>query len=138
MDLLHRRFAIDRLRLRPDARLLTDLGVDGDDAVEFFKEIQRRHGTDLTTLRQGWARYFGREGIAPGMLAACFATAVAALLFTHWLKLPLGAGLVLAVLLLGGLVALRGTSGPKADLDISVAEVVDAILMGRWPDVPPA
>jgi acyl carrier protein len=37
-------------RITPSSRLREDLGMDGDDAVEFFVELNQRFGTDLTAL----------------------------------------------------------------------------------------
>lgn len=43
-------------------RLLQDTGMDGDDAVEFFTDFEKRYGTDLTPLYAQWDQHFGPEG----------------------------------------------------------------------------
>jgi hypothetical protein len=45
-----------------DRSLNLDLGMDGDDAVEFFEAFAEKFGVDLTELGEEWSRYFGPEG----------------------------------------------------------------------------
>jgi hypothetical protein len=39
---------------RSSSRLSQHLGIEGDDAVEFFVAVQEKFGTDLTALHQQW------------------------------------------------------------------------------------
>jgi len=41
-----------------------DLGMDGDDAVEFFQDFAEKFSVDLTELGDEWDRYFGPEGFS--------------------------------------------------------------------------
>jgi hypothetical protein len=43
-----------------DSRLLEDLGMEGDDAVKFFRRFAREFGVDLAGMR--WRRHFSAEG----------------------------------------------------------------------------
>jgi len=52
---------MDRARLKASDRLQVDLGMDGDDAVEFFEAFEDRFGVDLSHLRQHWSEYFAEE-----------------------------------------------------------------------------
>ena len=119
----------------PSTRLLHDLGMDGDVAVDFFNRVHEQFGTDLTHLHARWGEHFGREGLG------C-ATAL----------------IILPAALVGGLVGkvaglIAGTAAtavalaatvwaiPKLGLvsqmtPITVAEVLSAVEAGRWP--PPA
>src|SRR5437773_2571583 len=47
-------------RLTPDTTLFDDLGIDGDDAIEFFEAFQQRFEVDLGSFEL--RRYFGPEG----------------------------------------------------------------------------
>ncbi len=51
-------------KIHPSSRLLHDLGMDGDDAVEFFDSLHERFGTDLTHLHEHWSEHFGPEGVS--------------------------------------------------------------------------
>ena len=53
----HRAMSPDELAL--DLRLGEDLGMDGDDAVEFFADYAREFHVDLAAMR--WKRHFGPE-----------------------------------------------------------------------------
>ena len=52
-----RGMAIERIPL--DSKLLEDLGMEGDDAVEFFRRFAREFDVDLSGMR--WRRYFSAE-----------------------------------------------------------------------------
>jgi hypothetical protein len=52
---------VPAFKVTGEARILQDLGVDGDDAAELFREIQTRFGTDLTALQAEWTDYFRSE-----------------------------------------------------------------------------
>ena len=57
-------------RLRPEARLLQDLGVDGADGWELLREFGHRFGVDVSAFEHG--RHFGPE-TGPSLLT-----------WTHW------------------------------------------------------
>ena len=119
-------------RLRPDARLLQDLRIDGNDAAGFFDAVSARFGTDLSALRAGWDTYFGPEGLsvmaaAPLALGSAVTGAAAALA-----GLPV---VLCAVSAATGAVAvwLVGQSiGTGKHHPIHLSEVVDAIERGSW------
>lgn len=52
-------FPGDNIKLKSE--LLSDLGLDGDDAAEFFDDLARHFGTDLSPLQQEWHRHFRAE-----------------------------------------------------------------------------
>jgi Protein of unknown function (DUF1493) len=49
--------------LEPQLALERDLGMDGDDAVEFLERFGREFSIDLRPLGEDWHCYFGPEGI---------------------------------------------------------------------------
>jgi hypothetical protein len=59
----------DRVRL--SSRLAQDIGMDGDDAVEFFEKFGEKFHVDLTTLSDHWYDHFRSEGLwgsSPGFM----------------------------------------------------------------------
>ena len=53
------------------SRLAQDIGMDGDDAVEFFEKFGEQFHVDLTALSDQWDDHFGGEGIfrsSPGFM----------------------------------------------------------------------
>lgn len=57
-------------KIVPDARLLSDFGLDGDDASGFMAAFTNKFGVDMSGFY--WLRYFGDEGwdfLAPAMIA---------------------------------------------------------------------
>lgn len=58
---------IPREKLTPDSRLSYDLGLEGDDAVEFFEKLEDEFKVDLSRLTQNWNHYFSAEGVSPVM-----------------------------------------------------------------------
>jgi hypothetical protein len=120
-------------KVRPSDRLLQDLGMDGDDAVDFFTSLHERFGTDLTHLQGHWNEHFGPEGmscwnalvIIPLCLLAGLVAAFAHSVF--W-------GVVAAAVLFGAWVSIMRTWGPREKMvPIAVSEVVAAVEAGAWP-----
>jgi len=62
INMLRDEQGISPAKLRPSARLLHDLGLDGDDAHDFFLRLHERFGTDFTGL--DWPEFFNSEGIS--------------------------------------------------------------------------
>jgi len=46
---------------------MQDLGMDGDDAVEFFEAFGQTFSVDLARLWQHWHHHFAPEGIFQGL-----------------------------------------------------------------------
>src|SRR6187551_863123 len=64
IDLVANERGLARERVQLSDRLLQDLGMDGDDAVDFFKSVHERFGTDFTHLGEHWSSHFGPEGVS--------------------------------------------------------------------------
>jgi hypothetical protein len=58
---LRRRTGLADADIQGRSELVGGLGLDGDDAAEFFEELRKRFGTDLSVLEKDWARYFQPE-----------------------------------------------------------------------------
>ena len=121
------------------SRLLHDLGMDGDDAVEFFDSVHERFGTDLTHLHEHWSEHFGPEGFScwsglimvPAALIGGVVAGVAGL-STFW-------GVVMTVALLVAWVwAMRRWGPPDRTVPVTVGQVVAAVEAGVWPSLPRA
>lgn len=50
-----------REEISPSTRLQHDLGMDGDDAVDFFDQFSRQFNVDIDALKEDWALHFGPE-----------------------------------------------------------------------------
>ena len=122
-------------KITPDKRLLDDLGMDGDDAVEFFEAFGERFGMNLTPLGEHWDRHFGPEGISPFALFLV----VGAIVALSLVVISIIAGLVWLGLTGGGLLALvagLGRWGVRRQvplLPITVGNLIEAARTGRWP-----
>lgn len=73
-------------KLNATTRLLQDTGMDGDDAVEFFTDFEKRYDADLAPLYAHWDRHFGPEGF--GTPTSILIMLV--LIFAPILLIPLG------------------------------------------------
>lgn len=56
---------IDRNKLTPASTLSYDLGLEGDDAIEFFQKFRDQFAVDLSKLDEDWNQYFAPEGVSP-------------------------------------------------------------------------
>jgi acyl carrier protein len=115
-------------------RLLDDLGMDGDDAVDFFLGLESRYGVDLSVLRPQWDRHFGPEGY-PGWSTLPFLSFFVwvALLALHVnaivATLVIPAGLTLTVL---SYIRARRQRRNRPYVAVTVQDVVDAVSAGSW------
>jgi acyl carrier protein len=62
-DFTAHQVGVKAAKLAMTSRLLQDLGVDGDDAVEFFQAFQRTFDVNLEKLRENWSVHFHPEGV---------------------------------------------------------------------------
>ncbi len=137
IDLLAHERGLPREKVYLSDRLLQDLGMDGDDAVDFFNSVHERYGTDLTHLHEHWSQHFGPEGFSCWnglvfMPAAIIGGVVAgkAGLSTFW-------GVAITVALLSSwLWVMRRWGPPDRIVPVTVGEVVAAVEAGAWPSRP--
>lgn len=127
-------------KVTPDARILHDLGVDGDDAGEIFEALHERFGTDFTELNRQWRVFFNTEGSSPRAILigipAIIVCGGAAGALAAALHLPsiVAWGLAIALLLSGGWLFSRRFGRELRPLTVAgLAEIVQA---GRWPSDP--
>lgn len=117
--------------LRGSDRLLQDLGMDGDDAVEFFESVHRQFGTDLSHLYENWSAHFGAEAAPWFWFIAIFVGGV----------VPLSAGAAglqwfwafsLCSISAAASIWLTWKMGNRLR-PITVDDLVAAVEAGRWP-----
>lgn len=139
IDLIADECGLAREKVHLSDRLLRDLGMDGDDAVDFFICVHERFGTDLTHLQEHWGQHFGPEGFSCWnglllLLAAIIGGVVAGVagLSAFW-------GVAVAVGLLAAWVSMIRRWGPPDKMvPLTVADVVVAVEAGAWPSRPNA
>ena len=128
-----------REKLTPFTMLSHDLGMEGDDAVEFFENFGKKFAVDLRPLDRDWHLYFGQEG---GGLKLALFVIVPTLLFTYlvrfiipsvpvWLAASVGvAGWM------GAVYCWQRFRGPR-DPQISIQDLVDCANTRKWTKVLP-
>jgi acyl carrier protein len=93
-------------RIEPPTTLFGDLGVDGDDAVQFFQAFAREFEVDVSGL--DLTRHFGPEGVWPWEV-------VYSIILALWKRR-------------------KGTPEQKARLDpIMVQDLISAASSRAWP-----
>ena len=65
---LSRKTGLPEAEIHGRSELVTGLGLDGDDAGEFFEDLRTQFGTDFSALQTDWPRYFRPE---PTLLDIC-------------------------------------------------------------------
>ena len=133
LDFTARYWHMDRDELSTSTRLSEDLGMDGDDAFEFFRAFGEEFKVNLDGLHANWKQHFSPEvGAASfGVIAAICVCVTAG----FWL------GDVLGILpSWGWAIALMGIAfavyqrwfARKGMLSITVGDLVDSARSGRW------
>ena len=127
-------------KVTPDARIVHDLGVDGDDAAEIFEALQDRFDTDFTELNRQWQVFFNTEGASPRAILIgvpamiVFGGAAGALAATlHWPSIAAW-GLATA-LFVGGAWLFSRWFGRELQ-PLTVAGLAEIVQVGRWPSDP--
>jgi hypothetical protein len=134
IDLIADERGLPREKVHLPDRLLQDLGMDGDDAVDFFISVHERFGTDLTHLHEHWSEHFGTEGFSCLNGLVIIPAAIIGGLVAGFAGLSAFRGFVLTVALLAAwLWAMRRWGPPDKMVPLTVQEVVAAIEAGAWP-----
>jgi hypothetical protein len=115
-------------------RLLEDLGMDGDDAVEFFEAFGPRFGIDLTPLYEHWDQHFGPEGFGPPWIGPPLVAMLVCIgLFKlgappEWSWAVMGLGVALAARIAWKHWARRN----RPHIPLRVQDLLNAAKSGRW------
>ncbi|TSD83037.1 hypothetical protein FFK22_039860 [Mycobacterium sp. KBS0706] len=139
-SLLERDYGIPRSMVSPSTRVLHDLRIDGDDAVELIEWIRGRFGTDFARLEQQWLSYFNPEGMTLrsafiGVLSIIVAGVVGMISapshVPHFaaVALSLGSSLVCAW-------ALHRFLPRREVRPLTIGQLADAVRSGAWPSRP--
>jgi acyl carrier protein len=134
IDLIAHERGLPRRKVILSSRLLHDLGMDGDDAVEFFQDFEKRYGPDLAPLYRHWDRHFGPEGFGSPMMFLI----LLALVFLPIPLIPLGIspewvwGIEIGAILLW-LWPLRQWPLKDKTIAVTVEDVVMAAKTKQWP-----
>lgn len=139
IELVVQERGLPREKVHVSDRLLQDLGIDGDDAVDFFNSVHERFGTDLTHLYEHWSEQFGPEGLSCWNGLVIIPAAVIGGVVAGVADLPAFWGVAITVALLAAwLWVMRRWGPPDRMLPITVGEVVAAAEVGAWPRRPGA
>jgi len=125
-------------KLEPQLTLQRDLGMDGDDAVEFFERFGREFSVDLRPLGEDWQYYFGPEGIPfRAWLFILIPGFIISILFVRFLpQLPDWSSFLLGFV--GWISALLGWKhlrGSVSDPQITIQDLIDCVHAGVWTKV---
>jgi acyl carrier protein len=132
--LLETQTGVPPQHIRPSSRLSQDLGIEGDDAVDFFVAVEEKFGTDLTALHQQWPDHFIGEGMSLWNLVLILPVGFAGGLIAAWLDAAALVGFAITIfLLVAGMWAMNRWGGADKMMPITVAEIVEAVKAGAWP-----
>lgn len=127
--------------IRQSDRLLQDLGIDGDDAVNLFVSLQEQFGTDLTRLREHWSEHFRttRSGCWTALVPfPSFIVFVLVMVSTGSKALGVAAALAFAFLVISAWIIHRRRLRDIIMVPITVGQVVAAAEAGMWPAQTPS
>jgi hypothetical protein len=137
IDLVAAERGLPREKVKLSNRLLQDLGMDGDDAVDFFISVHDRFGTDLTHLQQNWSEHFGPEGFSLWNGLVIIPAAIIGGLVAGFAGLSTFWGILVTLASLAALLwVMRLWAPPDRMVPVTVQEVVAAVEAGAWPSRP--
>jgi acyl carrier protein len=127
---------IKRERIQLGSRLADDIGMDGDDAVEFFEKFGKKFQVDLTSLHGHWHQHFGPEwgGPGPGFLMVIIGAAVIAGDLVHdavrWI--PTWLAMIGLIGMFGGAYFKFFNRHQNEAVPVTVQDLIDAASSGKW------
>lgn len=117
-----------------ESRLSFDLGIEGDDAVEFFEKFQAGFSVDLRELGENWSSYFAPEGVPLVLAAVVFLPALfLGIMFSHlWPALPTWASWLLGISIsFAGFYRWCLWKRRPTEREITIAQLVEAAESGH-------
>ena len=126
---------MSREKLAPGTTLNYDLGMEGDDAVEFFESFGKEFGAGLQRLHEDWHCYFSPEGVTlgAGLLFAIPGSIIAIGLIKLFPRLPDWLCFVLGfVAWFVALAAWGHWRSKELFAQITIQDLVDCAKAGSW------
>jgi acyl carrier protein len=120
-------------KVRLSDRLQQDLGMDGDDAVEFFDSLHERFGTDLNHLYEHWSKHFGPEAPSLWIVLAIVAASFGGAMIASSADLSkFSLAMMVIALFVAFFWAIRRWAQQSRKAPVTVDDVVTAVRRGKW------
>jgi acyl carrier protein len=137
IDLIAEKMGTERGLVEHDSALAQDIGMDGDDAVEFFLEFGDKFHVDLTALKPHWHQHFKSEGCLGAPPLGCgivIAVAIVAGCLIHIAvkRVPAWASIIALVVLLGWFCRKLFNYYGDDRIPVTVQDLVDGANAGKW------
>jgi hypothetical protein len=136
--LLVEALSVPREKLAADKTLSHDLGVEGDDAAEFFERFGLEFRVDFSSLYEDCSKYFAAEGVSPAVVLVMLGPGALTGFGMEQLFASLPAWICFSVGMLIWLVPffyfVRRRS--RRALQISIQDLIACANEGRWSELP--
>jgi acyl carrier protein len=131
LDFTAQQRAVKRNKVSIASRLQQDLGIDGDDAVEFFRDFSAEFKVNLDDLYTHWDQHFGPEG---GPSFGFLVIVVLCIAAGFWLRDLLGLipAWAWGIALIFAVILAHQLWFAKKMLQITVGDLVESARSGRW------
>ncbi len=118
-------------KLTTGTRLAQDLGMDGDDAVEFFDAFRQEFGVDLADLDVHWNQHFAPEGSPSFGVMVVICVCITA---GFWVRDAIGMlpawAWGLALIAIAALIHRRLTNDNM--IPVTIEDLIESARSGRW------
>jgi len=126
---------IHRDLVRLDSSLAQDIGMEGDDAVDFFRKYGERFHVDLAALSDHWDQHFLPEGFVPPL--GCFVAIGAGIVGGDALhvavrRVPAWAFKIALIAVFCWIYAKFFNGSQDDRIPVTVQDLVNAATSGRW------
>jgi hypothetical protein len=140
-DLLREQHRIPDRKLLPSARILHDLGIDGDDVSDLLGNLQAQFGTDFSALDGCWTEFFNTEGASPASIVAGLLLMISSTAATVWIAVvyslsKVAAGTLGIGIFFGVLFVFSRLFPGKSKRPVTIAGLADVVRAGAWPKNP--
>jgi hypothetical protein len=127
---------IQRKRVQLSSRLVDDIGIDGDDAIDFFERFGQKLHVDLDVLYEHWDNHFcpeGFGGVSIGYLVVIGASVVVGgLVHEAVSRIPVWLPMIGVIVLSFWIWGKFFVEHQPAKTPITVQDLVAAAGSGKW------
>lgn len=136
---ISKRMNVPEARIKPHSRLVQDLGMTADEALDFFEDFSRDYHVNLDSLfSRYWQRHFGGHGMGLDTLLSLFLCAAPAG-FLAGFGVSLDGWLLYCSLILFWGIAMRGWPffrRQECAVPIRPRDLAISVRLGRWYEPP--
>ncbi len=128
------RLGVRRSKVTNSARLAQDLGMEGEDAVELFRDFGQRFNVDLHGLYANWERHFSPEVGGPTLaaIAVICGCVTAGFMLKDFVGVLPAWGWGIVLIGMGTAIYQKWFIEKDTRMPVRVNDLIESVRSGKW------